>query len=359
MVAHIHFEIENCTNCPFHERHQVITPDSFEYEVGIFCSKTYTPDQTNTRDGYISNKLVVADEDPDDWAVVPDWCPYVIGEYRDLISKILENEWSQDKRPKSGSCNSPLGNPYLDRSLARIERIISKAGYFLQQLEDDDLKAFLYGECFHSMKRDYYIMKLVALLRELNPSPKKSAAIAKERYLDCSNISEEDQAIIEDGILNWNKGEETLEEYDSLKKQYVARGRRPVLDTLNAIKLALYLAEVLDVTNLTPALDYTPTAQSDELEEIIKAIGPDCQAKFELVYNPNLSRKDIIGDNPKNAAELHFDTPGKFDTKVFKLWPKLITVPRFIAKEFLELRSFKVFVNQKEVSISRFVKKTD
>lgn len=69
-------KIVNCADCRFHTKHQIWTPDSFEHEYGIFCSKTKADSTTLTLDGTIDEKLVVTDDwDPKKYAKVPEWCP--------------------------------------------------------------------------------------------------------------------------------------------------------------------------------------------------------------------------------------------------------------------------------------------
>lgn len=64
------FEIDNCCRCPNSYQERVYTPDSFEMEFGCYCSKVEDKNSYNKR-----NKLVVADEDVERWASIPDWCP--------------------------------------------------------------------------------------------------------------------------------------------------------------------------------------------------------------------------------------------------------------------------------------------
>lgn len=64
------FEIDNCCRCPNSYQERVYTPDSFEMEFGCYCSKVEDKNSYNKR-----NKLVVADEDVERWANIPDWCP--------------------------------------------------------------------------------------------------------------------------------------------------------------------------------------------------------------------------------------------------------------------------------------------
>lgn len=66
----VYFEIGNCCKCPYSYKERVHTPDWFEMEIGCYCSKV--PDD-NSENG--KHKLVVADENVEKWAYIPDWCP--------------------------------------------------------------------------------------------------------------------------------------------------------------------------------------------------------------------------------------------------------------------------------------------
>jgi hypothetical protein len=74
------FEVQNCSKCPFHETHQIITPDSFEHEIGIYCSEVEDTTEDfarHTYDGTVNKKLVVADDwNVEEYARVPGWCPH-------------------------------------------------------------------------------------------------------------------------------------------------------------------------------------------------------------------------------------------------------------------------------------------
>lgn len=64
------FEIKNCCDCPNHYIEKIYTLDSFEMELGCYCSKVEDKNSYNKK-----NKLVVADDDVKRWASIPDWCP--------------------------------------------------------------------------------------------------------------------------------------------------------------------------------------------------------------------------------------------------------------------------------------------
>ena len=79
MSVTIKIEIERCFDCPFSEEHQLLTPDSFEHDIGVFCSKTKEDALGNhhTYDGIITKKLFFSYEWPSEIRPdIPDWCPY-------------------------------------------------------------------------------------------------------------------------------------------------------------------------------------------------------------------------------------------------------------------------------------------
>ena len=64
-------EINNCCDCPYHYEERVYTPDSWEHEIGVYCSKVEDKNSCNKQ-----HKLVVSDDrDVRKWSQIPDWCP--------------------------------------------------------------------------------------------------------------------------------------------------------------------------------------------------------------------------------------------------------------------------------------------
>ena len=78
MSVAMKLEVKRCVDCPFSEKHQILTPDSFEFDMGVFCSKIdEIQEKHSTYDGVITKKLVFSYE----WLSeinqeIPDWCPF-------------------------------------------------------------------------------------------------------------------------------------------------------------------------------------------------------------------------------------------------------------------------------------------
>lgn len=65
------FEINNCSQCQNHYTEKIYTPDSFEHETGLYCSKVEDSKSYNKR-----HKLVAEDDwDVTRYSQIPDWCP--------------------------------------------------------------------------------------------------------------------------------------------------------------------------------------------------------------------------------------------------------------------------------------------
>ena len=76
----ISFGIDNCCDCPYSYTENIYTPDSFEHEEGIYCSKV---DDTNSYNK--KNKLIVADDwDIRKWSQIHDWCPLLKNDAKEL-----------------------------------------------------------------------------------------------------------------------------------------------------------------------------------------------------------------------------------------------------------------------------------
>lgn len=65
------FKINNCYDCPYSYIEKIYTPDPFDHEEGIYCSKVEDENSCNKK-----HKLIVSDDwDIRRWSQIPDWCP--------------------------------------------------------------------------------------------------------------------------------------------------------------------------------------------------------------------------------------------------------------------------------------------
>jgi hypothetical protein len=65
------FEIDNCCQCPHHYQERIWTPDSWEHDYGVYCSKVEDKKSYNKK-----HKLVAEDEwDVEKYSKIPNWCP--------------------------------------------------------------------------------------------------------------------------------------------------------------------------------------------------------------------------------------------------------------------------------------------
>lgn len=78
MPVILKIKVDNCINCPCSEQHQIVTPDSFEHDTGVFCSELEDSIKHCTYDGTITKKLIFSYEWPSEieGRKIPDWCPH-------------------------------------------------------------------------------------------------------------------------------------------------------------------------------------------------------------------------------------------------------------------------------------------
>ena len=64
-------EINNCCDCPYHYIERVYTPDPWDHDEGVFCSKVKDVSSENRK-----HKMVASDGwNLRKWSQIPDWCP--------------------------------------------------------------------------------------------------------------------------------------------------------------------------------------------------------------------------------------------------------------------------------------------
>lgn len=314
--AKVTIEVNNCLECPYQERHSICIPSD------------------------------------DVYAGVPDRCPFVLQQYAVFLWELDENEdWRSCMRANT---SNPWNLPNLDFDLgaSHVFKTIEYANRLLSDLAENSFKDFLYGEECHSVERDRYLMKIVAMLRDVGEyEPKlqdKTCKLDRFSYLRKADFSDEDEDIITDAILHWDEAAELVEDFDKMKEIAKVHRSKPTLDTSTAVKVSLLLGSMLDVgQHRTPDCISAP-------EHCLLAKAFRCVEKVELNFTYNDHYGKVSGPSPKNGAELHYTATEDFDVNALKAWPELILTPRLIIKDLLGLKSFKFFVNGKEINVKRF-----
>ena len=325
MKAKITFEAEKCVECPYCKNNYCTT------------AKRETPKN------------------------IPDWCPFVLQQY--LVFLLALDDDPNWKSCMEANTSNPWNLPELafDRGLNHAIKTAHFAKHFIHDLADHSFKDFLYGEECHSVERDQYLMTIAAMIRDVgehDPNIAKEGRLDKFSYLKESEFCAEDKDIISDAVLHWNEVDNLIEDFDMMKEIAKVHRRKPTLDTGTAIKISLLLGSMLDVGpgRVTRSTYEVHTNRDrlmigNEIRPLALALKKIEKVEFKLVYNDHYGK--VAGPNPKNAAELHYTVADEFNVSDLKLWPELIQTPRRIAEEFLGLKSFKFFVNDKQVNIRR------
>ena len=231
----ITFEVENCAKCPFHERHSIVTADSFEHESGIYCS--LVEDQGDswwhyTYDGKIAKRLVVADDwHPERYANVPGWCPFLIKHYVALITDI---------------CDSASWREYTEPKINHIRNSALYVINFLSELAEASSETFVYNNLFNCTEQDIYLSVISISLYYAEEN-------ARNEFLNNSDIPEDDKKIITDVVSCWSNKSTLLKDFKKIRNK-TQKGLKPILNTSIVIKIAMFLADKYADTDDT---DYT------------------------------------------------------------------------------------------------------
>lgn len=221
MKVKITFGISNCSKCPFHEEHGIVTADSFEHESGIYCSLTEDHGDSwwhYTYDGRTTKKLVVADEwDPEQYADIPGWCPFLIKQYATFITDI---------------CDSASWRKYTEPKINHIRNLTLYVINFISELAETGSEYFTYNRHFNCIERDIYLSVISISLYYAEES-------ARKEFLYNSDIPEEDKKIITDAISHWSNKPTLIKKTRSKSK----KRPKPILDTSVVVKIAVFSAE--------------------------------------------------------------------------------------------------------------------
>lgn len=355
--------IENCAKCPFHEVHQIVTPDSFEHEFGIYCTKVDDHEDSFERytyDGRIEKRLVVADDrDPELFSKVPSWCPIIAQQLQELIEGITNSQVWKDTMGIITANPFGMKKLIIDHGLSHADRVVNNALQFLYDLKEHEFNDFVYHESLRDTERDQYLVTIAALLHDISLSTNeedhavKSAEMATKRFLSEADIPDVDKDIITDAIRRHSNGDHLAEDFEILKIKSKEVMRKAILDTDLAVPIALYLADKLDVTKERLEHEGNPGCTDPRFDDLVTAVKKIHKTEFRLIDRGK-------GENgrqlPTVAAELHYFVDKDFDPQGLSLWPKCIEVPLDVAINILGLKVFKFFVNNKEVDINQILK---
>lgn len=318
-------EISNCSECPNHYVAGIITADSFEHEVGLYCMKTRDTEDSwerHTRDGYLPYRLVASDE----WNVrkiskIPDWCPYVAQQYRKILDYIMNDPEYLEKMHEVYERRMDDWRDGSDNGVRHAVRVANYADQFLSQCSE---LYFWKSNCYVSEK-DAWLTKIAALLHDVAIGEDDHGKIGEDYARDYLNgmvgLSVVDVEMIAKAISEHSHGER--------------------LETM--VDAALCLADKMDVSELRVRKDVSEMDLTPMLREM---------QKIERVEYAILAE----GREPY-GAELRYETAEDFKVTKLREWPECVTVPRMITKEFLKLRSFSFIVNGERIDIRRLTKK--
>lgn len=369
MKAKISLVVEKCVQCPFHETHMIVTSDSFEHEQGLYCSKVEDDSESwgrHTYDGFIDRRLIGADE----WSIseipVPTWCPFITKQYGEMFAAIQDSSnWRMmigEVTSRRNITPSRQKIPLVNYGAAHIYGVINQAMAFLESLEKYTFKDFYYHAAFRPTSRDRCLMKIAALLKDLDLSQTAnavyggSAKCAEEVFLRHLDLDENDKDIIIWVIKACADVSVLKDEIETLKNNSTKKGRGFILEPKNAVAMALLLADNLNLTKIR-------IEGWDTFGEIADpALNAFCSAvskiqKVELRFIEHRERDENGRKIPVEFAELHYTTDEGFDLKALKYYPDCILIPRMIIKDCLGLRSLRFFVNEKQIPIGRILGK--
>ena len=357
MKAKIALEIENCTECPFHERHQVWTPDSFDHEYGIYCSRAERLEDAAS--GKTSKRLVVADEwDPGKYAEVPSWCPFIIREYQELLLGIHDSPiW---RKYMDGVTANPLrfNDLIFDYGEVHAKGMIRHILSFFEMLERVPIRNFIYRGMITSSERDAFLASIAASLCFIGAAgsiksdrPLIGLEIADNYFLDQTELAEEDRAILTNAILHWFDEKRIKEELKAIQAAR-GKGQRAILETETVVKMALFLADKLDVSpeRVERYADGCPE-YAEPMRPLIEAMKK--VEKVEFFYYSNEKGSETIIP----STELCYTVQDGFDPDAISLWPELVMVPRTVARDFLGAKKFVFRVNGERIHLNRIQKK--
>ena len=150
----IQIDVKKCIDCPCHETDGLYTPDSFEHETVLYCTKTFKPHDSIMLYGMrTSGPILYRVIDIDDYCNfdenIPDWCPFVIRKYEKLAQEAVDYIKN-------------VGNP---KYVEKAENIWENAEKIFEVYSDFDycLKGE-FGSYLSSYEKKKYLLKIAAML---------------------------------------------------------------------------------------------------------------------------------------------------------------------------------------------------
>lgn len=281
-------------------------------------------------------------------------------QYNNLINEITESSVWQEAMDTITKNPQGVRKLIVDHGRTHVDGVVNQALSFLSDLEEYPFDDFVYHERVQPTGgRDQYLVTIAALLHDIGLSKSSmnhalnSAEMAQKLFLDKSGLAEVDKKVIIDAIERHSDGFRLVEDFSIMKTKLRWLGRETVLETDLAVPVALYLADKLDVNKGRLEHEGNPECKDSEFDPLLEAVSKIERVEFRLVDRGKDAKS---GEKlPVDTAELHYHVDEGFEVDALKLWPKCVAVPRSVAKDFLGLKKFKLFVNDEEIKISRIV----
>lgn len=204
----IQIDVTKCIDCPYHETDGLYTPDPFEHETVLYCTKTFKPHDSimcygMRTSGPILYRVIDIDDHCNFDENIPDWCPFVIRKYEQIVD-------DAKKYVKIGLMADELQDDkgFLSKQAEEIFRVYSRY--------DNCLKKEL-GAYLSSYERKKNLLTIAAFFHDC---PEGIPSDLNKR------LEEEDRALITHAI-------------DALHGH---------CDVENAVDMALFLAGKIDYT---------------------------------------------------------------------------------------------------------------
>jgi HD superfamily phosphodiesterase len=296
-IAKVDLSVTNCRECPF-------------------CHKP-----KGCAEYYCRHDLKHPGVDVGEGKKVPDFCPFVLGRLQKALRAM--DSVSNCAIPKKNVCeiekkqkDSPDTKFDADHGRGHINRVT-------------DIGLSIFKKCAiwgffspDSIQKEQLLFEIAASLHDIGLADSSSnhathsAEVAK-RFLTGPKIDldEEDVEVIIHAIRNHSKGEEIKSGTDAI----------------------LLLADKLDVTK----------------ERIIR-VRSKIAAELSKVYSVSYNFHGRAGRRP-SRAELRYVTKDDFDIEALLDWPKIVTIPMRVTKEFFKVPEFRFIVNEEVIDLSKII----